>query len=199
MKRICVFCGSSPGGCPEYIQAARDLGTVLVNHGIDLVYGGGNVGMMGAVAESVFNAGGHVTGVIPKHLAEKEVAFIELSDLRIVDTMHQRKAMMAELSDGFIAMPGGLGTIEEIFEVWTWGQLNMHQKPCGLLNTCGYYNHLLTFLDHITTEQFVQEGHRQMLIVDSDTDRLIHQFQNYKPVTTDKTRWALKLNAASSV
>ncbi len=193
MKSICVFCGSSPGSRSEYLEAARDLGAALVQQGINLVYGGGNVGIMGAIAESVFNSGGKVTGVIPRHLAEKEVAYTELSDLRIVDSMHQRKALMEQLSDGFIAMPGGLGTIEEFFEVWTWTQLNMHQKPCGLLNICGYFDQLLNFLDHTVEEQFVQADHRHMIIVEENSHKLIDHFRSYTPKVIDKAKWALKM------
>jgi uncharacterized protein (TIGR00730 family) len=194
MKNICVFCGSSPGNNPEYIQAARNLGFSLVKNGIGLVYGGANVGTMGAIARSVLEAGGRVTGIIPRHLAEKEVAFTDLSDLRIVETMHQRKALMEQMSDGFIALPGGLGTIEEFFEVWTWAQLNMHQKPCGLLNVCQYYNKLLDFLDHTVAQQFVENDHRQMIIVENEPTPLIERFRSYIPPVTDKARWALKMN-----
>jgi len=198
MKRICVFCGSSPGGSPDYLKAARRLGKTLADSNIELVYGGGNVGMMGTIAESVLKAGGRVTGVIPSHLANKEVAFTEISDLIIVDTMHQRKALMEQLSDGFIAMPGGLGTIEEIFEVWTWGQLGMHRKPCGLLNVNGYFNRLLGFLDHVVQERFVQITHRQMIIVEDRPDCIISRFSTYQPVITDKASWALELKKQSA-
>ncbi len=150
--------------------------------------------MMGAIADCVVEAGGKVTGIIPRHLADKEVAFTDLSDLRIVESMHQRKALMEELSDGFIALPGGLGTIEEIFEVWTWAQLNMHHKPCGLLNVCGYYDNLLKFLDHTVTQQFVQPDHRTMIVVEDDPQKLLERFHTYVPPVTDKAKWALGLN-----
>ncbi len=166
----------------------------MVECDIGLVYGGANVGTMGAIASSVLEAGGRVTGIIPRHLAEKEVAFTDLSDLRIVETMHQRKALMEQISDGFIALPGGLGTIEEFFEVWTWAQLNMHQKPCGLLNVCQYYDKLLEFLDHTVTQQFVDNDHRQMIIVENEPIRLIERFRTYSPPVTDKAKWALKMS-----
>ena len=194
MKNVCVFCGSSPGSRPEYTETARNLGVSLVKFGIGLVYGGANVGTMGTIARSVLEAGGKVTGIIPRHLAEKEVAFTDLSDLRIVDSMHQRKALMEQMSDGFIALPGGLGSIEDFFEVWTWAQLNMHQKPCGLLNVCQYYDKLLEFLDHTVTQQFVENGHRRMIIVESEPITLIERFRAYHPPVTDKAKWALKMN-----
>lgn len=193
MKRICVFCGSSPGGQPEYTQVAHQLGHTLVRKNIGLVYGGGRVGMMGQIAQTVLESGGEVIGVIPKRLAEKEVAFTELTDLRVVDSMHSRKALMAELSDGFIALPGGLGTIEEFFEVLTWGQLGIHQKPCGLLNVKGYFNKLVAFLDHAVGEQFVEKEHRSMILMDETPEGLLHQFESYEPPIVDKAKWALKL------
>ncbi len=166
----------------------------MVEHDIGLVYGGANVGTMGAIASSVLEAGGRVTGIIPRHLAEKEVAFTNLSDLRIVETMHQRKALMEQISDGFIALPGGLGTIEEFFEVWTWAQLSMHQKPCGLLNVCQYYDKLLEFLDHTVTQQFVDNDHRQMIVVENEPIKLIERFRSYSPPVADKAKWALKMS-----
>ncbi|MEN4099329.1 MAG: TIGR00730 family Rossman fold protein, partial [Anaerolineaceae bacterium] len=155
MKRICVFCGSSPGARPEYLDAAAALGQALARRGLGLVYGGGRLGLMGAIARAALAAGGEVTGVIPRGLVEREVGFTELNDLRVVESMHERKALMIELSDGFIALPGGLGTIEEFFEALTWGQLGLHQKPCGLLNVSGYFDHLVAFLDNVRAEQFV--------------------------------------------
>lgn len=139
MKRICVFCGSSPGAKPEFVQAARQLGAILAQRKIGLVFGGGRVGMMGQLAQAALENGGEVIGVIPKELHERKVAFAGLSDLRVVGSMHERKALMAELADGFMALPGGLGTLEEIFEILTWAQLGMHHKPCGLLNVAQYY------------------------------------------------------------
>ena len=193
MKRICVFCGSSPGARPEYVQAARELGQSLADRGIGLVYGGGRVGVMGEIADAALEAGGAVIGVIPKELLDKEVAFTELSDLRVVSSMHERKALMVELSDGFIALPGGLGTFEEFFEVLTWAQLDIHQKPCGLLNVCGYYTQLMNFLDHAVTEQFIVSGHRGMLLTEDRPEALLNKFEAYEPPRVDKAEWALGL------
>ncbi len=181
MKRICVFCGSSPGARQEYVQAARELGQVLTKRNIGLVYGGARVGVMGELASAVLKNGGEVIGVIPQDLVEKEVAFTELADLRVVGSMHERKALMAELADAFIALPGGLGTIEEFFEVLTWAQLGMHHKPCGLLNICQYYDNLMTFLDQAVAEQFIEAEHRSMLLIDESPDALLDQFTRYQP------------------
>ena len=194
MKRICVFCGSSPGANPEYLHAARQLGHLLASKNIGLVYGGGKVGIMGKIAESVLEKGGEVIGVIPKGLVERELAFTGLTDLRVVDSMHERKALMAEWSDGFVALPGGLGTIEEFFEVVTWGQLGMHPKPCGLLNVNRYYDRLLAFLDHTVNEKFVEQEHRSMILVDQDPERLLQGFEMYHPPVTDKAKWVLNLS-----
>lgn len=193
MKRICVFCGSSPGARPEYLQAARELGHALAGKNIGLVYGGAKVGMMGKVAEAVLEKGGEVIGVIPKGLVDKEVAFTGLADLRVVGSMHERKALMADLSDGFIALPGGLGTIEEFLEVVTWAQLGIHPKPCGLLNVEQYYNRLLDFLDHTVNEKFVECEHRSMIMVDENPERLLEKFEVYQPPTIDKAQWVLQL------
>jgi len=194
MKRICVFCGSSPGARPEYLEAAKQLGHALASRDVGLVYGGAKVGMMGRVAQSVLEKGGEVIGVIPKGLVEKEVAFTGLADLRVVGSMHERKALMADLSDGFIAMPGGLGTIEEFFEVVTWAQLGIHPKPCGLLNVAQYYNRLMGFLDHTVEERFVEAEHRSMIVVDEDPERLLQKFETYQPPTVDKARWVLQFS-----
>ena len=191
MKRVCVFCGSSPGARPEYLKASRQLGVVLADRQIGLVYGGGRVGMMGVVARAAHEKGGKIIGVIPKSLAEKEVAYTEIGDLKIVHTMHERKALMMELSDGFIALPGGLGTIEEFFEVLTWAGLGIHKKPCGILNVCRYYEKLLHFLDHVTKEKFVESDHRSMILIDDDPEALLKQFENYQPPKVDKAKWAL--------
>lgn len=193
MKSVCVFCGSSPGTKPEYAKAALELGQVLANRNIGLVYGGGNVGLMGQVAKAVLANGGRVTGVIPKALAEKEVAFTELDDLRIVGSMHERKALMAELSDGFIALPGGLGTIEEFVEVLTWAQLGIHHKPCGLLNICQYYNKFIDFLDHITDQNFLGTGHRNMVLIDENPRSLLKKLESYQMPDIDKAAWALRI------
>ncbi|CCK82246.1 MULTISPECIES: LOG family protein [Desulfobacula] len=193
MKRICVFCGSSPGSEPEYIEMAVQLGKELSKNKIGLVYGGGSVGMMGVLADSVVKAGGEVTGVITKKLFEMEVAFTELSDLRVVETMHERKAMMAELSDGFIALPGGFGTMDEIFEILTWSQLNILQKPCGFLNVKGYYNKLIDFIDHMILHDFINKACRTIVQVDEHPTSLLEKFQNYSPLSDDKGEWAKKM------
>jgi len=194
MKRICVFCGSSPGARPEYLHAAEQLGYTLASQNIGLVYGGARVGMMGKIAEAVLEKEGEVIGVIPRALVEKEVAFTGLADLRVVDSMHERKALMANLSDGFIAMPGGLGTIEEFFEVATWAQLGIHSKPCGLLNVDKFYDKLMDFLDHTVDEEFVEPEHRSMILVDEDPERLLQRFKTYHPPTIDKAEWVLQLH-----
>ena len=170
MNRLCVFCGSSPGRNPAYLAAAAELGTVLAKRRIGLVYGGASIGLMGAVADAARAAGGEVIGVIPRALVELEVAHTGLADLRVVASMHERKALMAELSDGFIALPGGIGTLEELFEVWTWGQLGSHRKPCALLNVAGFYDRLLGFLDFVADEAFLRPVHREMLLVAETPD-----------------------------
>ena len=157
-KRLCVYCGSRHGAQPAYDRAARNLGAALARHGIELVYGGGRVGLMGVLAESVLAHGGKVIGVIPKALVSREVAFLELSDLRIVESMHERKALMADLADAFVALPGGVGTLEELFEILTWAQLGLHHKPCGLLNVDQFYDLLLGFLDHALAENFIPKN-----------------------------------------
>ena len=167
IKRICVFSGSSPGLRPEYTQAAQDLAREIVARQWEVVYGGSHVGLMGVVADAALRLGGWVIGVIPHVLVEKEVAHTELSELRQVDSMHERKAQMAALSDGFVALPGGFGTIEELFEVLTWVQLGIHGKPCGLLNVQGYFDHLIRFLDHTVQERFVRPAHRKTLLIDA--------------------------------
>lgn len=175
-RRICVFTGSRHGQLPEYADAAKTLGRELVGRGYGLVYGGGNVGLMNAIADAVLELNGHVTGVIPNSLVSKEVAHLGLSDLRIVDSMHERKALMAQLSDGFIAMPGGIGTMEEFFEVLSWAQLGLHEKPCALLNVAGYYDPLIQFLDHAVEQDFVKPKHRALLVVENDAGRLLDRF-----------------------
>jgi hypothetical protein len=193
LKRICVFCGSSPGANPAYLETARLLGQTLVQRKLGLVYGGAKVGIMGEIAKTVHELHGEVTGVIPRDLFEKEVAFTGLSDLRVVETMHERKALMAELSDGFIALPGGLGTIEEFFEVLTWAQLNFHQKPCGLLNVAHYYDRVIEFLDVMLDQQFIDSDHRQMVLVEENPAVLLDRFDSYCPPQSDKATWALNL------
>jgi uncharacterized protein (TIGR00730 family) len=194
MKRICVFCGSSPGSKPEYVRAAVLLGQTLANKNIGLVYGGGSVGLMGKIAHAVLQHGGDVIGVIPKELVEKEVAFTGLSDLRVVGSMHERKALMEEISDGFIALPGGLGTIEEFFEILTWAQLGMHQKPCGLLNVCHYYDKLVEFLDQAVKHRFIEGEHRSMLLIEKNPEALLKKFEEYQPPKVDKAEWALRIS-----
>jgi uncharacterized protein (TIGR00730 family) len=173
VKRVCVFSGSSPGADLAYRAAATDLGHRLADRGIELVYGGASVGLMGAVADAAMEGGGHVIGVIPQSLVDREVAHPELADLRVVDSMHERKALMAELSDAFVALPGGVGTLEELFEVYTWNQLGLHAKPLGLFNVRGYYDGLARFLDHAVAERFVTRRHRAMLLVSEDLDALL--------------------------
>ena len=173
MKRICVFAGSSAGARAEYLVAAQKLGQALVRHQIHLVYGGAQVGLMGALADAVLAAGGHVTGVIPESLVAKEIAHVGLSDLRIVASMHERKAAMSTLADGFIAMPGGWGTLEELFEVLTWAQLGMHRKPCGLLNVVGYYDPLVALFDRAVADGFVRPENRAIVVTESDPEALI--------------------------
>jgi len=197
MKRICVFCGSSPGARPEYVEAARQLGHTLASKGIGLVYGGAKVGTMGQIASAALEAGGEVIGVIPEQLAEKEVAFTELTNLQVVGSMHERKARMVALSDGFIALPGGFGTFEEFFEALTWAQLGLHHKPCGFLNVCSYYDKLIAFLDHAVEQQFVKSEYRAMVLVDKDPERLLEKFAAYQPPEVDKATWILTLNEQS--
>lgn len=175
-RRICAFTGSRFGMLPDYADAARQLGRELVARGYGLVYGGGKVGLMTTIADTVLDLHGHVTGVIPNSLVSKEVAHFGLSDLRVVGSMHERKALMAELSDGFIAMPGGIGTMEEFFEVLSWAQLGLHDKPCGLLNVAGYYDPLIQFLDHAVEQDFVKPKHRALMIVESEPARMLDRF-----------------------
>lgn len=186
MNRICVYCGSSPGKNPKYLAYARVLANELLKREIALVYGGANVGLMGEIANTVLKGGGEVIGVIPQSLVEKEVSHQGLSELKVVSTMHERKAIMAELSDGFIALPGGLGTLEELFEVMTWSQLGFHQKPCGVLNINQYYQKLIAFLDHAVDEQFMKTTHRKMLLVEDDPQQLLDAMENYSAPVVDK-------------
>ena len=186
MKRICVFAGSNLGSHIEYLTAARELGHALVRREVGLVYGGARVGLMGALADAVLDARGHVTGVIPEALVAKEVAHEGLSDLRVVGSMHARKAMMADLADGFIALPGGWGTLEEFFEVLTWAQLGLHCKPCGLLNVRGFFDGLLSFIDHSIDERFVRHQNRSMVIVSSSSGELLELFDRYVPPLVEK-------------
>ena len=186
MRRICVYCGSNTGTRPDYAEAARNLAEVLVRHDLELVYGGAAKGIMGVIADTVLEHGGNAHGVIPKLLEEKEIAHSGLTQLHVVASMHERKSMMAELSDGFIALPGGFGTLEEIIEILTWGQLQFHDKPCGLLNVSGYFDHLLAYLDHAEQEGFLRAENRQMLLQDTDPAELIRQFERYTAPHLDK-------------
>ncbi len=185
IKSICVNCGSNPGAKPEYMKTAKELGKYLAENEIDLIYGGADVGLMGAVANTVMENGGKAVGVIPESFAHK-VAHNNLTELHIVATMHERKSMMFDLSDGVIALPGGMGTIEEIFEVMTWAQLGFHKKPCGLINICGYYDSILNFLDNAVDQQFVRQEHRDMLLVDENPESLIEKFKTYEAPVIEK-------------
>lgn len=189
INTICVYCGSSPGRSPVFRAAAQQLGAEIASRGIHLVYGGASVGLMGEVARAALAGGSKVTGVIPKTLADQEVAFMELDDLIVVNSMHERKARMAELADGYIAMPGGYGTFEEFFEVLTWAQLGMHAKPCGLLNVENYYGQLLAFLDHAVQEMFIHAPHREMILSAVDSNDLIDQMAAYDTVPVKKSEW----------
>ncbi len=180
MKRICVFCGANKGFNSIYMETAAFLGAELVGRGLGLVYGGASVGLMGACADAVMEAGGEVIGVIPQSLVNYEVAHPHLNDLRVVETMHERKALMAELSDGIIALPGGWGTLDEMFETLTWAQLGFHAKPCGFLDPNGYYDLLLQFLDNNVEQGFVTEEHRAMVLVDRTPSGLLDQFSTYQ-------------------
>ena len=186
MKRICVYCGSNPGKRTEFREAARGLARELLKRDICLVYGGASVGIMGEIADTVLAGAGEVTGVIPQALVDKEVSHNGLTELKIVHSMHERKGIMADMSDGFIALPGGLGTIEELFEVLTWAQLGFHDKPCALLNVNGYYDKLIQFLDHAVEEGFVANIHRQMLLVEEDPDTLLEAMSRYSAPAVDK-------------
>ena len=186
MKRIAVYCGSNLGARPEYAAAAAALGTLLAREKIELVYGGGMVGLMGIVADAALKHGGHVIGVIPEKLVIKEVVHETLPDLRIVKTMHERKALMAELADAFIALPGGYGTFEEFFEVLAWSQLGWHQKPVGLLDAGGFYRHLLEFLDHTMHEGFIRAKHRELVIAEPDAEKLLHRLKKHEPTAENK-------------
>lgn len=186
LQRICVYCGSNSGARPAYAGAARRLGRVLGERGIGLVYGGGNVGLMGVLADAALEAGAQVTGVIPKALVARELAHKGVTELRVVDLMHERKALMAELADAFIALPGGLGTLDELFEAWTWAQLGLHEKPIGLLEVDGFFAPLVAYLDRAVAERFVRAAHREMLSVESEPERLLERFAGYQPPRVGK-------------
>ncbi len=186
LQRICVFCGSSPGKLPVYVHMAQRVGQLLSERGIELVYGGGNVGLMGAIADACLQSGGKAIGVIPRGLFEKEIAHPGLTKLHVVATMHERKAMMADLSDAFIALPGGFGTWEEFCEIVTWAQLGIQRKPCALLNVNGYYDPLLEMADRAVEEGFVRQVHRDLIIADTEVERLLDRINSYVVPFVDK-------------
>lgn len=187
MKRLCVFCGSSAGETARYVEAAAGVGALLADRGVTVVYGGSRVGLMGRLADAALEGGADVVGVIPRPLLHREVGHEGLTELRIVESMHERKSLMAELSDGFLALPGGLGTLEEFFEVLTWGQLGMHRKPCGLLDVGDYYRPLVRFLDHAVTQGFLAASHRGMVLVGDDPEELLDRMAAYE--APELPRW----------
>jgi uncharacterized protein (TIGR00730 family) len=186
LSALCVFCGSNSGADPAYAESARRMGQILAHRGITLVYGGGRVGLMGALADAALEAGGRVIGVIPEALKRREVAHEILTELRVVQTMHERKQLMADLSDGFVAMPGGFGTFEEFCEVLTWSQLGLHAKPCGLLNVKGYYTGLLALFDHALAEQLLHPRNRAMVIAESEPKPLLDAMTRYRAPAVEK-------------
>jgi len=186
IRSVCVFCGSNAGNDPRFASAAQEFGALLATEGIALVYGGGHVGLMGILADAVLANGGKAVGVIPRALWDREVGHRGLTEMHIVETMHERKAMMASLADAFVALPGGLGTLEEIFEVWTWAQLGIHAKPLGFLDVAGFYGPLLTFLDHGVNAGFVRARHRAIAIVDADPVGLLRRLGEYDPPRGEK-------------
>jgi uncharacterized protein (TIGR00730 family) len=181
MDTVCVFCGSSPGARFAYTEATEELARLLAAEGIGVVYGGGGVGLMGKLADAVLAHGGEITGVIPRALVDREIGHRQVEDMRVVDSMHERKALMAELADAFVALPGGIGTLEELVEVFTWSQLGLHRKPCGLLDVEGYYQRLADFLDHAVQERFLLEKHRATLMAESDPGALLERLRAYRP------------------
>ncbi len=185
LKRIAVFCGFNTGSEPEYMQAAQAMGNALAKREITLVYGGGRMGMQGALSRAVLEAGGRVIGVMPKSLVEKDMAFDQLTDLRVAKDLPEHKAMMAELAGGFIALPGGLGTLEEFFEILTWAQIGLHHKPCGLLNVNGYFDKLLAFIDHVRDMQFISQPARDLLITAENPDKILELFMEFASKKTN--------------
>jgi uncharacterized protein (TIGR00730 family) len=185
VQRVCVFCGASPGARPEYAEATVELARMLVAEGIGVVYGGGGVGLMGVLADAVLAEGGEIIGVIPRALVDREIAHRDV-DMRVVGSMHERKALMAELSDAFVALPGGIGTLEELFEVYTWAQLGIHAKPLGLMDVAGYYQRLVAFLDHSVQERFLRVETRALLAVSDDLDDLLTALETSEPLTQHK-------------
>jgi uncharacterized protein (TIGR00730 family) len=188
MRRVCVFCGSKSGGRPAYAEATRAFGAALVARGCELVFGAGHVGLMGVLADAVLAAGGRAVGVIPQALVDRELAHRSLTELRIVQTMHQRKALMADLSDAFVALPGGYGTGDELFEILTWAQLGIHAKPIGLLNVAGYFDPMLAWLEHMTREDFLRRRHRELLLVAADAAALLDLLAGYRPAPPE-AKW----------
>lgn len=186
MKAVAVFCGSRAGNRSEYVDVARLTGSLLATRGLELVYGGGHVGLMGHVADATLQAGGRVYGVITHALADREVAHQQLTELHVVRTMHDRKALMAQRADAFLVLPGGIGTMEEFFEVWTWAQLGEHDKPCGIVNAAGYFDGLIQFVDHMVAEHFLKPHHRAMLCLGHDPAAVLDQFTQYQPVAQNK-------------
>ncbi|HEV7572266.1 MAG TPA: TIGR00730 family Rossman fold protein [Thermoanaerobaculia bacterium] len=186
MRSLCVFCGSNSGDDPMYANVARDFGALLAKSNIALVYGGGHVGLMGIIADAVLAGGGNAIGVIPRMLWDREVGHRNLTELHVVETMHERKAMMASLSDAFVALPGGLGTLEEIFEVWTWAQLGIHRKPLGFVDANGFYAPLLSFLDRAVDAEFIRAQYRSMAFVDVDPASLLRRLSEYEPPMVEK-------------
>jgi uncharacterized protein (TIGR00730 family) len=186
MQRIVVFCGASPGRRPAYVAAAQDLGRLLASRGIGVVYGGATIGLMGALADAALAAGGEVIGVIPRQLFPAEIPHTGLSDQRVVATMHERKALMAELSDAVIALPGGTGTLDELFEMFTWSQLGLHRQPIGLLDVEGYWQPLLAFMDHMVQERFISAEHRDTLLVESEPETLLERLGSFEYVARRK-------------
>lgn len=194
IRRVCVFCGSSPGAGPDYLAAAEALGVEMLNRDLGLVYGGAGVGLMGRIADTVLAGGGSVVGVMPAALVDREVAHPGLSKLRVVDSMHERKALMADLADAFVAMPGGLGTVEELLEAITWAQLGIHRKPCGVLNVGGYFDNLKAFLDTATEQHFVDPNHRKLLVDSEDPGALLDLLETFEFDHVDKARWIHHMN-----
>lgn len=186
IQSLCVFCGSSPGNNPDYAAVGRELGRLLAERGIRLVFGGGKVGIMGIVADAALDRGGEVIGVIPHALMQRELAHQGLTELRVTNSMHERKALMAELSDGFIALPGGIGTLEELCEVLTWAQLGLHGKPCGLINTARFYDPFVSFLDHAVVERFIRPEHRAILLIEERPEALLTRMEQYQPPVVAK-------------
>ena len=186
MRRVCVYAGSNPGNDPAFADAARTLATTLAARGIGVVYGGGKVGLMGVIADSALAAGGEVIGVMPQALIDREIGHGGLTELQVVDSMHERKARMAELADAFIAVPGGIGTLEELIEVYTWSQLGIHDSGCGLLNVSGYYDGLIAFLDHAVTAGFLRPQHREILVVAEDPAELLDRLAAFEPPRVGK-------------